>query len=438
MIIQCAQCKARFRLDDSKVSDVGIKVRCSKCKHIFVVKRDAPVEEGDLDMLLQGLDSSPAGAAGATVAGMASAGAAMNADQAAEAAKPSPVDAAFSSAGDAVEESSIPAEVGASAEQEEVSFGAGPTETEKSAMDFEEEARSEEPFGSFELEREDSADVIISDESDFSAPDSGIPENGLPPVGQDNSEEEEISFGEVSPEAFAAATDVSSSGVEGAEEEEISFEFEEDDAADYGESVEAEESAAGDFDFGEIDFGIEDAGAGSSHGDDVSSVSDAAVKPESESVDESPADAVFAQAPPLAVGVESEPPPLSIASRRKGRSFLPTVVIALSVLVIVALAGFGFYFFKEGPESLNSLGVGFLSEWFGMEIREEGTITLDKVSGAYHANSETGEVFVIRGEAVNNYRKSRAAIQVRGALLGAGGQAIVQKVAYCGNSLTDE
>lgn len=443
MIIQCAQCKARFRLDDSKVSDVGIKVRCSKCKHIFVVKRDAPVEEGDLDMLLQGLDSSPAGAAGATVAGMASAGAAMNADQAAEAAKPSPVDAAFSSAGDAVEGSSIPAEEGTSAEQDEVSFGAGPAKSEKSSMGFEEEARSEEPFGSFEFEREDSADAIISDESDFSAPDSGIPENGLAPVGHDNSEEEEISFGEVSPEAFAAATDVSSSGVEGAEEEEISFEFEEDDAADYGESVEAEESAAGDFDFGEIDFGIEDAGAGSSRGDDVpssvSSVSEAAVKPEGESAgDESPAEAAFVQAPPLAAGVESEPPPLSIASRRKGRSFLPTVVIALSVLVIVALAGFGFYFFKEGPESLNSLGVGFLSEWFGMEIREEGTISLDKVSGAYHANSETGEVFVIRGEAVNNYRKSRAAIQVRGALLGAGGQAIVQKVAYCGNSLTDE
>ncbi len=37
MIITCASCLTRFSLDDSKVSAEGIKVRCSRCKHVFFV-----------------------------------------------------------------------------------------------------------------------------------------------------------------------------------------------------------------------------------------------------------------------------------------------------------------------------------------------------------------------------------------------------------------
>lgn len=441
MIIQCAQCKARFRLDDSKVSDAGIKVRCSKCKHIFVVKREAPVEEADLDVLLQGLDSSLSGTATAAGAGAAAAGAAVQEAQTAETVTPSPVDAAFSVGGVATEESSASVVAEPSGEREDFSFGVEPEEAQKPAADFGDEFRPEEPFGSFEFEREDSAVATVPDEPDFTAQDSGISECAVHEAGGAY-EEEEISFGEVSPEAFASATDVAA-GAEGSEEEEISFEFEENEEVDYGEVAGAEESAVGDIDFGEIDFGIEDAEAEPPRDDAVivsaSTATEAAVAPGSEHAGDEPlADVAITPAVPLAASAESEPPPLSIASRRKGKSFLPVILIALSVLVIVALAGFGFYFFKEGPEALNRLGVGFLAEWFGMESREEGVISLDKVVGAYLVNSEAGEVFVIRGEAVNNYRKARAAIQVRGALLGAGGQAIVQKVAYCGNSLTDE
>ena len=37
MIITCASCLTRFSLDDSRVSAEGIKVRCSRCKHVFYV-----------------------------------------------------------------------------------------------------------------------------------------------------------------------------------------------------------------------------------------------------------------------------------------------------------------------------------------------------------------------------------------------------------------
>jgi len=314
---------------------------------------------------------------------------------------------------------------------------------EKQSVDFGEETRSAVPFGKFEHERADSLSGVASDESAFPAGDAGALLDGAVIGERGAFDEEEISFGEVSPEAFAAATDLSASVTEGSEEEEISFEFDDDGEADDGHGAGTGQSAAGEIDFGEIDFGIEDPEAVAVQGDvgilAVPSATEAAVAPENGTGDhEAPLESSLVAPPPLVAGAESEPPPLSIASRRKGKSVLPVVVIALSVLVMVSLAGLGFYFFTEGPGALDKFGVGFLAEWLGMEGREEGGISLDKVSGSYLVNVESGELFVVRGEAVNNYRKPRAAIQVRGALLGAGGQVLVQKVAYCGNSLTDD
>jgi predicted Zn finger-like uncharacterized protein len=40
MIIQCQNCQAKFRLDDSKIPGQGRKVRCSKCSHVFFVQRE--------------------------------------------------------------------------------------------------------------------------------------------------------------------------------------------------------------------------------------------------------------------------------------------------------------------------------------------------------------------------------------------------------------
>lgn len=37
MIITCASCLTKFNLDDSRIQAKGIKVRCSRCKHVFYV-----------------------------------------------------------------------------------------------------------------------------------------------------------------------------------------------------------------------------------------------------------------------------------------------------------------------------------------------------------------------------------------------------------------
>jgi len=40
MIVQCEQCRTKFRLDDGKVSARGVKVRCAKCRHVFTVRKE--------------------------------------------------------------------------------------------------------------------------------------------------------------------------------------------------------------------------------------------------------------------------------------------------------------------------------------------------------------------------------------------------------------
>jgi hypothetical protein len=41
MIVECGQCKTKFKVSDDKITPAGVKVRCSKCKHIFTVVRGA-------------------------------------------------------------------------------------------------------------------------------------------------------------------------------------------------------------------------------------------------------------------------------------------------------------------------------------------------------------------------------------------------------------
>jgi predicted Zn finger-like uncharacterized protein len=48
MIVECAQCQTKFKIADEKITPKGVKVRCSKCKHMFVVKPEgveAPSEK---------------------------------------------------------------------------------------------------------------------------------------------------------------------------------------------------------------------------------------------------------------------------------------------------------------------------------------------------------------------------------------------------------
>ena len=57
MIITCKACNASFNLNESLLKPEGSKVRCSKCKKVFMAYPPAPPEEAKKpDEMLSGLD----------------------------------------------------------------------------------------------------------------------------------------------------------------------------------------------------------------------------------------------------------------------------------------------------------------------------------------------------------------------------------------------
>jgi len=42
MIVQCPGCQKEYSLDESKIKENGIKVRCRKCRYIWVLTKDLP------------------------------------------------------------------------------------------------------------------------------------------------------------------------------------------------------------------------------------------------------------------------------------------------------------------------------------------------------------------------------------------------------------
>lgn len=62
MIIQCDNCGARYKLDDSKVKPEGVRVRCTKCQSVFVVTPPEEVEElSSEDILASEKNKAPKG-----------------------------------------------------------------------------------------------------------------------------------------------------------------------------------------------------------------------------------------------------------------------------------------------------------------------------------------------------------------------------------------
>ncbi len=53
MVISCPECSTRFRVDEGKIPAHGAKIRCARCKHIFVVTPPAPKPEASVEALFQ-------------------------------------------------------------------------------------------------------------------------------------------------------------------------------------------------------------------------------------------------------------------------------------------------------------------------------------------------------------------------------------------------
>jgi predicted Zn finger-like uncharacterized protein len=531
MILQCDQCHTKFRLDDSKLKPGGVKVRCSKCRHVFLAGAETKAEESEFDAILSGLGAPIAkqepevqvsSTEGDSEFGFAFDEAPQAAPAQPQTSEPvAPEEPLGAQAAVAPVQPSEPAIADFASFEFTGSDAAEPADTQEpdsatpaadSALDFGEFTFEEEPAPLQEdppaaaSQDLDFGDFAFSDEPQPVPETPSAPAAPLdfgefefdaapqPPAEQAPQGHAELDFGEFSfnDEAPAAAPEppaaTSVGGVDfgefsfdeepppppeqkeatGQEFEFGDFSFTEEPAVAEAAPAEAEPFAftsalqsaqdkpvsepADNFSFEELSFGQPDKAAATA--EPVAAAEPEAVKPA----------APFA--PPLAGpaepagsgtadfdlgGVPAQNrqdehfemdedllPPLSISSRRRGRSILTISIVVISVLVIVALSGAGLYLMQSGPAAFDKVGLGFVAKWFGMETPEEGRISIRNPQASFYQNKEAGELFVVTGEAVNSFRKARASIHVKVSIFDKKGAVIMQKTAYCGNRLTPE
>ncbi len=432
MIIQCDHCSARFKIDDSKLVNGPVKVRCSKCKEIFVVQPVAPAESGATSLPTPVPPAAESGAAEEfsfnTSPGVNDPASQDTVATSLYAEKPTQSDEAKSEPVDSSNEfdwkaGTVPGfdESSSDSDFNLSSFDASLAAPHAAAGS--ESALAEDndfDFGDVELSTKSESPPLASsaDADDFSMDFGEISFSGQSTdkvSGPDT-------FPGSSAEDVTAFSGFSHSSAEPAATDDFLLSFD-PEAAQPSSSAATHKEALGSSKFSEFSFDAETEPAESE-----TTASGSELQDQSRGF----AALEFSEGEP-----DEELPPSSLTSRKKSGSLFPLVVIIGAILLIVALAGSGIYFFG-GPKAFSKIGLGFLVEWSGDKVAEEGSIALKGVTASYIVNSTAGELFVVRGEAVNNFNKPRASIQIKVSLLGKGGVNLVTKSAYCGNSLSGE
>lgn len=423
MIIQCDHCGARFRMDDSKLANGPVKVRCAKCKEVFVVKPEEPAAEAVLAPTAEPAPPAAESAGSAEFSFDAPAGSDDTFSQGSE-------DFSFDA-----ETPSVKAEAEPSSEFDWQGGAQPASDGSGSGSDFD--------LSSFDASLaapKTEAAAPQTDDSDFDFGDvdlsgSTAPAAESPATDKVGADDFSMDFGEVSfsdhpadsaGSAFAfpepsAEKPAQSPEPSASDDFLLSFNA---DTNQQGSIAAAENKEPENVNFGEFSFG--------EMGDSAATESAAAAAYPQEQISET-----FESAGKFPEFQEEELPPSSLTTRKKSGSHFPLFVIVGAIILIIALVGSGVYFFG-GPKAFSKVGLGFLVEWYGDKSGEEGSITLKGVTASYAVNSTAGELFVVRGDAVNNFKKPRASIQIKVTLLGPGGTSLVAKSAFCGNSLSNE
>lgn len=137
--------------------------------------------------------------------------------------------------------------------------------------------------------------------------------------------------------------------------------------------------------------------------------------------------------PPAEEGTSDlSPPP---AKKSSGRNPLSIVILFILVLILAILIAGGVLVWKNGPGGLEQLIANLTGQPVVTEV--EGDIRLANLQGSFINNRKEGELFVIRGVAINDRSEAQAAIQVKGIIFDKGGKQLLQKTIFCGNPISD-
>jgi predicted Zn finger-like uncharacterized protein len=427
MIIQCEQCRTKFKLDDSKVAEKSIKVRCARCRHVFSVagtqdtagqsssiEQNVPVYQIEEELAVEPALDAPMEFESGTL------------DEETAGDETSLMDS-FSFEGEdeqTVSETPVPA-----SDESEFFLPVADSEVSSDKVDAQKDP-DDLDFGAFDF-GDESGDAdepaVAAVTMDF----------------EDRAVKQELSKKEVGGLDFSGDDmfgDVVSTTPEEEPEDALSFDMGMDDFSD---SMGVESSAAGQstslagqdsaadtpFSLDDIDFGDDQTSVA------VQQVSTEELKPSQEllfaplaaaqekPVFDSGAD-LFGTAP--AAAAQEELPPLSISSRRKESPRVSGMLVFMGVIIAALVLFYSIW------------GYMVLTENKGTETVEAGRITVRSVEASFIKNKKAGDLLVISGEAVNEYTSPRAAIQVKGIVFGADGEEVSSKSAFGGNPLSKE
>ncbi|MDD5286569.1 MAG: DUF3426 domain-containing protein [Desulfuromonadaceae bacterium] len=412
MIIQCEQCQAKFRLDDSKVTDRGVKVRCAKCKHVFTVNREQP-------------EAEPFDYASTPEQTLT--------DRQEDISFP-PLAPGEPETNEPTDEFSFSTSFQEEPKESAFHIESDPFEIMPSDSTVATAGNDEFSFASFEDDKgfpvEQSGEPSTSEETEFG-------DNSLiQPFKETASEKNETAQG------FDYSTDDIFMGVSSPSADDLlnsgSIDFGTVSFADsmgMGDAESAQEASSlspdssddSPFSQREMEPGIEPA---TQVNPDEPEPSRETVSPplpivETEKKPDTTAEVVPNKAPPPDAGEteQDDLPPLSITSRRKQSSVAVGLISVAVLMAVGVLAYFGFTAFSDEKEKV---------------AQETGKISIRAVKASYLNNASAGLLLVISGEALNEYPKPRAAIQVKGMIFDAKGQILASKSAFGGNILTDE
>ncbi|MCK4620906.1 MAG: zinc-ribbon domain-containing protein [Desulfuromonadales bacterium] len=135
------------------------------------------------------------------------------------------------------------------------------------------------------------------------------------------------------------------------------------------------------------------------------------------------------------IPAEPEVTPEAVITERNGGSSSSLRILLLLLLGLLLIGGA--LYFINGPEQMQQA----IRQLFGQQTNwttESDRITLANLEGKFINNQEAGELFIIRGEATNNFREARASIQVKGVIFDQNGKPLRQKTIFCGNPISDQ
>ena len=147
------------------------------------------------------------------------------------------------------------------------------------------------------------------------------------------------------------------------------------------------------------------------------------------------ADVAEAFAPKTEESAESDFP--SQAAAVKKSSPFSSIIRILLLLILALLVIGGVLVYINGPDQLNQTIQQLLGQQTDRPV-QTGQISLENLEGKFVQNEQSGELFLIRGEAINNYSEPRAAIQVKGVIFDPNGKPLLQKTVFCGNPISED